>query len=531
MLSGQTGDYPDFASIVYSWYTDPVWQNMLLFPWMDEEALLLSEAHSDMEMVSIVGRYRRKTMVPLNHYMDLFADLKKEGTRILLKGDPGTGKTTFVHKLAFDSATGKLDLFDVIFVVKLKFADKNHSIGEIIKEQIKSIYENDDVTTELIEKYLKSGRDRVLLILDGIDEITLKDHQPVKDVLEGKALRKCCILATTRPYVAENLNNKMTMIANITGFSRTKAEQFISHLLIAEEERKTFFQQLEDRKMSDMYKIPMLVQALALLFREEEELPATFTLTYDQLVFFLRKTCEDSKELSEDELKAAMDEVNHLAFRGLTRKDKQLVFSRDEVQNPNSYKLGVLTAEKGGSGFRPTTVLQFLHKTFQENSVADHVVNGLLSNDRESWETMMRLIRAEVQETKPQRRRSAGSSNNDNSDDTAQETEPEIQTNNKTFLKFFVGKLFQKLFQNEASADFILSVLIEVADLLLELYREQNIDEISNFEVVTNFMEDLLRESGHKEQTGDIVTAVLEHLYGEYHKIMGTSSQGSAYMS
>ena len=490
-----------------------------------------------MEMVSIVGRYRRKTTVPLNHYMDLFADLKKEGTRILLKGDPGTGKTTFMHKLAFDSATGKLDLFDVIFVVKLKFADNTHSIGEIIKEQIKSIYEDDGVSAELIEKYLKSGRDRVLLILDGIDEITLKDHQPVKDVLEGKALRKCCILATTRPYVAENLNNKMTMIANITGFSRTKAEQFISHLLITEEERKTFFQQLDDRKMSDMYKIPMLVQALALLFREEKELPATFTLTYDQLVFFLRKTCEDSKELSEEELKEAMDEVNQLAFRGLTRKDKQLMFSRNEIKNKNVRKLGILTAEKAGSGFNPTEVLQFLHKTFQENAVADHVVNGLLNNDRESWEIMMRLFRAEVQENKPRRRKSAGSSqqaehdNPDNSDETEQETDPEIQTNNKTFLKFFVGKLFQKLFQNEASADFILSVLIEVADLLLELYRVQSLDEVPNFDVVTNFMEDLLRESGHKEQTGDIVTAVLEHLYGEYDKIMGNSSEGSSYIS
>ena len=232
-----------------------------------------------------------------------------------------------------------------------------------------------------------------------------------------------------------------------------------------------------------------------------------------------------------------MDGVNHLAFRGLTRKDKQLVFSRDEIKNNNVRKLGILTAEKAGSGFNPTEVLQFLHKTFQENSVADHVVNGLLNNDRESWEIMMRLLRAEVQENKPQRRRSAGSSqqaehnNPDNSDDTEKEMEPEIQTNNKTFLKFFVGKLFQKLFQNEASVDFILSILIEVADLLLELYRLQSLDEIPNFDVVTNFMEDLLRESGHTEQTGDIVTAVLEHLYGEYHTIMSNSSQRSSHIS
>ena len=421
----------------------------------------------------------------------------------------------------------------------MKFADKTHSIGEIIKEQIKSIYEDDDITGELIQKYLKSGRDRVLLILDGIDEITLKEYQAVKDVLQGNALRKCCILATTRPYVAETLNNKMTLIANITGFSRTKAEQFISHLLITKEERNTFFQQLDDRKMSDMYKIPMLLQALALLFREEEELPVTFTLTYDQLVFFLRKTCEDSKDLSEDELKAAMDEVNQLAFRGLTRKDRQLVFSRDELKNSDCYKLGVLTAEKGGSGYRPTTILQFLHKSFQENSLADHVVNGLVSNDRESWEIMKRLLRAEVQENKPQRKKSAGGSHNpekddnENSDDTALETDrlPEIQTNNKAFLKFFVGKLFQKFFQKAMTDDFILAVLIDVADLLVELYRKQNRHEIPNFDVVTNFMEDLLRESGRTEQTEGIVTAVLEHLYGEYHKIMGNSPHGNSYLT
>ena len=107
-------------------------------------------------------------------------------------------------------------------------------------------------------------------------------------------------------------------------------------MLIEEKERTQFFQQLDMKNMSEMYRIPMLLQALALLFREDEKLPAMFTITYDQLVFFLRKTCEDSKELTEEELKVATDEVNELAFRGLTRKDKQLVFSRDEVRNSNS---------------------------------------------------------------------------------------------------------------------------------------------------------------------------------------------------
>ena len=91
--------------MVADWYKDPVWQNMLLFPWMDEEALLLSEVYTEMEMEEYKGRWNKRTVIPLNNYKNLFTNVEQQGTRILVKGDPGIGKSTFVQKLALDWAT------------------------------------------------------------------------------------------------------------------------------------------------------------------------------------------------------------------------------------------------------------------------------------------------------------------------------------------------------------------------------------------------------------------------------------------
>ena len=65
---------------------------------------------------------------------------------------------------------------------KLKFANKDQSIATMIKDQI--IW--DDVTVDLIDEYLKSGTERVLLVLDGLDEIDLKLFPQVSSVLTGK---------------------------------------------------------------------------------------------------------------------------------------------------------------------------------------------------------------------------------------------------------------------------------------------------------------------------------------------------------
>ena len=92
-----------------------------------------------------------------------------------------------------------------------------------------------------------------------------------------------------------------------------------------------------------------------------------------------------------------MREIAELAFRGLTREDRQLVFLREEIKNEDVFKMGLLSGEKTGSGFRPTAVLQFGHKTVQEHSAADHVVSHLHDNDRSPWETLLNQFRVDAE--------------------------------------------------------------------------------------------------------------------------------------
>ncbi len=390
--AGHVGPYPDFRPLLFDWYTDVNWENLLLFPWMDEQALLLSEAYAELELESFSGRGYRMQTTELTHYSQLFHNRKATGTRILIKGDPGTGKTTFTHKLAFDWATGKLDLFDAVFVVKLKFAETDQPIESLIKTQIGSIDDREEISETQIAQYLKSGRDRVLLILDGLDEIRLNNYPIIKNIVIGNTHRSCTLMITSRPFVIQEVHNKMTVVARNMGFSLKKAREFVSNIL-DEKERREFFYQLRDKGIKDLYRVPLIIQALALLFKEYDQLPDTFTLTYDQLVFFIQSSSKVVNDLTEAESAEATAAVAELAFRGLTREDKQLIFSRQEIKNANIYKLGILTAEHAGSGFRPTTILQFPHKTFQENAAANHVVSRLQDGDRGPWETILDQFR------------------------------------------------------------------------------------------------------------------------------------------
>ena len=374
-------------------YQHPDWQAMLLCPWLNmEETFRLCNVYTRLEMESVISR----KVGPIRHYTELFTGsdtcggVRNKGSRILIQGIPGIGKTTFTHKVALDWARGDFGLFDIVFVAKLRELQPTETVANTVLQQM-HIPAESAITEGTINRYLTQCDENILLILDGLDEIDLKKYPQVRSVLVGKDYKACCVLVTSRPHISLDMKRYMTCIANITGFSNRSAEDYASHIIPDDATRNQFFKQLSDRKMQGMYRVPIILQALALLFTAKQKLPDTYTSTYDDLVLYLQNTCEASKGLSSEQIEEAMNLVNQLAFNGLTQKVEQLVFPREEILDENMYKLGVLSGSNAVTGFIPTSSIQFVHKTVQEYSTGGHVTRELKLGNPGPWQAIKKM--------------------------------------------------------------------------------------------------------------------------------------------
>ena len=259
----------------------------------------LSEVYTELEIEYATCRRT------LKDYPELF---QGHGSRILVLGKPGIGKTTLTHKIGLDWASKEFEKFESIFVVKLRDLHPNQTISNALSLHVPSCYDF-ELSPEAIHQHLTQSNKSVLLILDGLDEIDLKKYPQVNRILAGIDYPYCCIMTTSRPHVALEIKDEMSCIAYITGFSKESAERYVEHFIPDPEARREFFKLLATKKMHDMYKVPIILQALALLFDHcKRSLPETYTATFNELVelISLKKIREGNRRLSQEDIDVAM---------------------------------------------------------------------------------------------------------------------------------------------------------------------------------------------------------------------------------
>ena len=332
-----------------------------------------------------------------------------EDVMTLVEGSPGIGKTTFCLKLAYDWAHGNIPSecpfpkFKFVFLLKCR--DIEGDIMESISEQLlpRDMEKSVDELLHLLKDI--HNQEKMLVILDGLDELPEKSQHHVDELLHRRILPFCYVLATTQKRGIEIRKRFLFDIhLEIKGYTESDSIAYVrrhfetigqspkGERLIEEMQQNTFLHALRNN--------PLNLLLLCVIFEDYEgKLPTFRTELYQVIVqCLLRRYCarhglavpKDNttlqKRFEEDVL--ALGELAWACLLNDRQSFSEGKLAECEVKNQNmvARKIGLLYMEESMKRRSPQHEYWFLHKTFQEFLAATFITRKLQNGELNVFE-------------------------------------------------------------------------------------------------------------------------------------------------
>ncbi|XP_068700169.1 NLR family CARD domain-containing protein 3-like [Montipora foliosa] len=364
------------------------------FPWCEEFRFHLDNIFTRLKMVSRKKERGVKTDSIVN-MLEIFKPHEEcpQPRKVLIEGQPGMGKTTYCNKIAYDWAKNcKADdsFPDLQVLLLLKCKDINSELREAIDDQLLP----KDMKKEEREKFFTfvwEHQSKVLLVLDGLDELPTHKLSVYKEIIQGRMLSKCYLVVTARHEAGIKVRECCDTLLEVEGFTENDAEDFIRKYFKTETHlaEKLLDKLRTDTSLSGITANPLNTALLCLLCENfQGDLPKGRTLLYHEIVqCVLRKyrrkkelpeTDEDLTQLYHTELK----DLGFIALNGLL--NDEMYFNDSAIKNSTSSlipELGFLSAQAGRSKLRPSRCYGFLHKSFQEFFAAFYLSCQLVNEE------------------------------------------------------------------------------------------------------------------------------------------------------
>ena len=345
---------------------------------------------------------------------EIFKTLEKgEDAMTLVEGSPGIGKTTFCLKLAYDWVHGKIpseySFPKFEFVLLLKCRDIDGSIMDTIREQLLPR----DINKETVEKLLHFMKDihnqeKILIILDGLDELPEKSQCHVDELLHRRILPFCYVLATSRQERGIDVRKRFVFDIHleIKGFTEGDAFEYIrkhfanigrghspkGERLITEIKDNEFLHALRSN--------PLNLLLLCVIYEDYEgKLPSSRSKLYRVIVLcLLRRYCAKNKQQApknDNALERYFEKeilaLGELAWMCLLSdrhgfRENELAELERRYKGLVSRHIGLLYKEESLKRLTPQHEYYFLHKTFQEYLAAAYVAHKLRRNQLNLFE-------------------------------------------------------------------------------------------------------------------------------------------------
>ena len=381
-------------------------------PWVHNYTVPMDELYTDLTLEQIKNKPTGPISVKVDNYAQFFAEeptgnqekpnvrqiirgrgKRKKGKKILAKGDPGTGKSTFGKKIAYDWAKGVFTAVSVVFFVSMKLIRPGQTIENIIIERNPRI-ESLEITEEKLCYILKNLGSRCLIILDGLDECDLRERDDIHKIIKGAKLAHCSILVTSRPHNCTEIEKWFSTKVRVKGFTKEQAKVFTSKYLNDNEKVQRVYE-LKARNFlsADSYCNPMLLLFLCVLENDGEldNNVAYLGEIYFRLIRCMyRKYCVRKRiEFNSNEFLQVLKSVGKIAWEMLdsgTNFAKEIDLIRE--LGSDTFEYGLFAGHidhRLASKETKDIFVAFVHQTIQEFLGVFHCVSLLNTKGKMSF--------------------------------------------------------------------------------------------------------------------------------------------------
>ncbi|XP_022106824.1 protein NLRC5-like isoform X2 [Acanthaster planci] len=371
-------------------------------PWCEDLKKPIAEMCTKVQLITGEG----KTEYTLVSYEEMLLLKTKEGKLIpiaVLSGLAGRGKTTLFDKIAYDWAAGSckvLQKYKLVFLLKMcNLKQESNLVGSVFDQLLA---EDTNLDLNALESYIKMNSGKVLILLDGFDELRTtslnkSSFGSILKILNRRMCRGCTVLVSTRPSHLVRLTTKALIQQPFThvrvmGFSKEDITEYVNKFYCDEPTKaKELLTRIRSSNLfSVLAESPMLLLMMCSLWSKDSKLPETMSSFYHNAVDEIGKR----KDVSEQEINSVVIELGKVGLQGLLFPDQVLSFKDSDFEPGElnlALKAGILTTQRVFKGRVPHGSVQFIHKTFQEFCSALYLQN-LFEVNRQEFQKILNEI-------------------------------------------------------------------------------------------------------------------------------------------
>ncbi|XP_022094032.1 protein NLRC5-like [Acanthaster planci] len=290
----------------------------------------------------------------------------------------------------------------MVFLLKMHYVEQASDLIGAVFDQL--IAENiaKHIDKGALQSYIEKNADKVLILLDGFDELkttSLSESSfgSILKLLSRKSYRGCTVLVSTRPshydrLVTKELVQEPFTHVTVLGFNNKDMRDYAKRYYSDEPDKaEGLLERIESSNLlSTLALSPMLLLLMCLLWRDRSTLPETMSRLYQDAIEYIAHR----KKVSEEEMSRVVIALGKVGLRGLLASDQELTFKESDFEQnlSTALKVGILTRQRVCKRLKPYNSVQFIHKTFQEFSAAAYLHDMFKGSKEEFQRTLNEIM-------------------------------------------------------------------------------------------------------------------------------------------